>query len=767
MRRFDDHLLLSPSDLNDLLECRHLMALEIARFRGEPVPERTRGAHTEILVRYGEEHEARVLAELEAEGVPVVRIETGAGQGRLREAVEQTRAAMVDGARVIHQAALVAGGVGGYADFLERVDRPSRLGEWSYEVADAKLARTTKPYFLVQLSAYAAMLEELQGLAPEDVIVLLGDGSRDTYRTADFAAYVRALHDRADKLVNAGVGDTYPLPCSHCAICGYRHACEQRRVEDDHLSLVAGLGRDQAVKLEETGVSTLAGLAELPESTKIPRLARDTLAKLRAQAALQLEERVTGQQRYELLPYVPERGFGLLPPPADGDVMFDIEGDPYIGDKGLEYLFGVGWRGADGGSEYRAFWAHDRDQERRSFEELIDFFTEWRAEQPGSHIYHYAAYEEQALKTLAMYHATREDKVDDLLRDGALVDLFRVVRQGVRISKPSYSLKQVEHFYPFERDATVKEAGGSIVAYERWIIKGEDEALEEIEAYNREDCSSTLGLLDWLRELREELIGTGVEVEWRPDPEEPEEQRERMDEETRELRERLQATEDPANELLGELLLYHRREAKPTWWWFFERLKMTDEELRDEDGEAIGGLESDRRVAGRPRLAPGADEVPVQQSKLAVGDDVVEPHLELGADILELDAEAGTLVLKLGPKWQGAPATLADPRRGVPDERAARGAAPDRRLGARSRRGISRCRQPASRRSSADCRGACEQLADGALRRRPGGASGNRPRPQRASDPGAARYREDVLRCADRRRADPPRAAGRRRRAEP
>ena len=207
MRRFDDHLLLSPSDLNDLLECRHLMALEIARFRGEPVPERTRGAHTEILVRYGEEHEARVLAELEAEGVPVVRIETGAGQGRLREAVEQTRAAMVDGARVIHQAALVAGGVGGYADFLERVDRPSRLGEWSYEVADAKLARTTKPYFLVQLSAYAAMLEELQGLAPEDVIVLLGDGSRDTYRTADFAAYVRALHDRADKLVNVGAAD--------------------------------------------------------------------------------------------------------------------------------------------------------------------------------------------------------------------------------------------------------------------------------------------------------------------------------------------------------------------------------------------------------------------------------------------------------------------------------------------------------------------------------------------------------------------------------
>ena len=80
-----------------------------------------------------------------------------------------------------------------------------------------------------------------------------------------------------------------------------------------------------------------------------------------------------------------------------------------------------------------------------------------------------------------MYHATREDEVDDLLRDGALVDLYRVVRQGVRISKPSYSLKKVEDFYWTSATPTVKEAGGSIVAYERWIDQGEDEALEEIE----------------------------------------------------------------------------------------------------------------------------------------------------------------------------------------------------------------------------------------------------------------------------------------------
>src|SRR4051794_3388514 len=61
MRRFHNQPLLSPSDLNDLLECRHLMALKLAAFQGKPGPRPTYGAHTEILVRYGEQHEQAIL----------------------------------------------------------------------------------------------------------------------------------------------------------------------------------------------------------------------------------------------------------------------------------------------------------------------------------------------------------------------------------------------------------------------------------------------------------------------------------------------------------------------------------------------------------------------------------------------------------------------------------------------------------------------------------------------------------------------------------
>src|SRR3954447_17260530 len=655
MRRFHDQPLLSPSDLNDLLECRHLMALKLAAFERRPGPRPTHGAHTEILVRYGEQHEQAILDRFVEEGRSVERIETGRSEAELEAAVAQTLDAMRRGVEVIHQAALVGNGIGGYADFLERGERRSELGYWSYEVSDAKLARITKTYFLVQLSAYAGVLDQLQGHPPEQLAVLLGNGQRDEYRTDDFAAYVRVLRGRAHQTISQGLEETYPLPCSHCGICGYRRACEERRIADDHLSLVAGLRRDHIARLQAGGVPTMTALAELPEATKVARVPRDTLHKLRRQAALQLHERQTGEQVYELLPYQDGYGFGQLPQPAYGDLFFDIEGDPYIGDKGLEYLFGVGWLADDGSEAFQPIWAHDRGQERTAFEALIDFFMGWMADHPGSHIYHYASYEEQALKTLSMWHGTREEEVDQLLRSGALVDLFRVVRQGVRISKHSYSLKQVEWFYwrEREREAKVKEAGGSIVAYERWLQTREQDALDEIALYNAEDVHSTRGLRDWLLELRRELVETGAEVTWRPDPQESEvsEKREAANAETAALRERLRATGETDDDLLAELLLYHRREAKPAWWWYFERRKMSLEDLHDDD-EAIAGLEpcGDEATINRSRLVPM--RFSPQQFKLGPGK-VLDPISDRPVEIVTLNAENGTLELKLGRKAWG------------------------------------------------------------------------------------------------------------------
>lgn len=123
-----------------------------------------------------------------------------------------------------------------------------------------------------------------------------------------------------------------------------------------------------------------------------------------------------------------------------------------------------------------------------------------RAELTG--IYHYAPYEMTALKRLAMKYATREAELDQLLRDKRFVDLYAVVRQGIRASTESYSLKDLEKIYWGKREGEVTNAGDSIVEYERWRELGDQAILDAIERYNEDDCVSTAKLRDWLEGLR-------------------------------------------------------------------------------------------------------------------------------------------------------------------------------------------------------------------------------------------------------------------------
>jgi len=170
-----------------------------------------------------------------------------------------------------------------------------------------------------------------------------------------------------------------------------------------------------------------------PADSKVS-LRQDIFARLREQAELQYRHRLSGEHEYRLLPAVPGRGLALLPRPSEGDVFFDMEGDPFFeAARGLEYLFGIVSL-EDGEPRFRAFWARDRIQEKRAFEELIDFLIGWLGRYPDMHVYHYAHYEPAALRRLMGEHATREDEVDHLLRREVFVDLYRVVEQSVRIS---------------------------------------------------------------------------------------------------------------------------------------------------------------------------------------------------------------------------------------------------------------------------------------------------------------------------------------------
>jgi uncharacterized protein len=686
-RHRDGTLVVSATDLVGYLACDHLTTLELGVVEQLwSKPHERDDPEVRLLQERGEAHERAFLDRLRAEGRDVVELappdpRTPDGY---REAEARTLDAMRAGAGGIYQALLFDGRWLGYADFLLRVERPSELGAWSYEVADTKLARAVKGGAVLQVCVYSDRLARLQGLAPESVHVVTGDGATTTLRLADYAAYYRTVRARFEREVFGGddglrrdpttVG-TYPDPVEHCRVCVWFPVCMDRRRADDHLSLTAGMSRNATATLVAAAVPTLGALGRLDPTVRVPDLNPQTLERVREQARMQLSGREAGHTELDPLweripprPAEPRRGLALLPEPSRLDVFFDIEADPWLDEHGREYLLGV-LSTDGGGTDYRPLWGHSAAEERLAFEHFIDEAIDRLARDPAMHIYHYGGYEAGAIKRLMQRYATREDEVDVLLRGGVLVDLYTVVRQGIRASIESYSLKSVEHLYGFDREGRLTRAGFSVVEYEAWLRDSDPQHLLDLAAYNRDDCLATLGLRDWLEARRVEAILDGWELP-RPIREEgaaPEAlAAAQAATAARVATLRSGLSDDPslrdelgqARWLLASTLDYHRREAKPQWWrWYDLKDKSTLEDLI-EAADAIGGLEYVEDVEWRKKSLVRRYRFPPQDHRFKVGGNPVDPdgHEGKGEDagaVTALDDAVGTIDLLRGPNKLG------------------------------------------------------------------------------------------------------------------
>jgi uncharacterized protein len=649
VRNYKQQLIFSASDLVTFVGCRHATVLD-RRQLDTPVPVTQDDEYLKLLQEKGLEHERGLRDRLRTEGRQVIEIPQ---EGALEDRTARTRQAMLAGAEVIYQGAFFSGRWHGYADFLLRVPGESSLGAYHYEPLDTKLAHGAKPKHVIQLGVYSDLLTEVQGKAPDRLHSVLGTDETVVLPMRDFHYYLAGAKRRFEAFVAALPQDSVGQPCQACALCRWRDRCEGEWESADHLSLVARITGGQIEKLNSAGIATVSQLGALGAGTRIPGVQPATLERLRGQARLQNLKRQDGQVRCELLATEAGRGLERLPQPSPGDLFFDMEGDPLIA-GGLEYLFGFVYE-ENGHAVFKPFWGHTRSEEKSAFEAAMDFIAARLKAFPDAHIYHYAAYEENAFERLAMAHGTREVELDNLLRSKKLVDLYKVVREGIRTSEPAYSIKNLEVFYMPPRDGKVSNATESVVMYEHWRKLQNPELLAQIEDYNRVDCISTLKLRNWILKLRP------AHLSWfagdTPDVEEVERTAERQAAE-----QRMEATiaelmkcsdaERSYRELLGQLLEFHKREAKPEWWFQFTRADMSLEQLI-EDNECIGGLERD---TSQPPFSDKRSIVhtfgfPPQDFKMRKGDRPRRASIarEPVGEIVELDEKAGRIQLKLGP----------------------------------------------------------------------------------------------------------------------
>ncbi|RKR12536.1 TM0106 family RecB-like putative nuclease [Arthrobacter oryzae] len=572
--------------------------------------------HAAVL---GDRHEHKVLAGFVEEFgpwdpaagrgvydvVPADAMDRATLAAKHAESIEALRA----GADVVFQAAFFDGQFHGRSDFLVR--QP----DGSYAVFDTKLARHAKVTALLQLAAYGDQLLKA-GITPDPAVTLvlgatvpLPDGGFDYVRShhklSEILPVFRERRERFLALVTAhrAQPDAVRWDAPGLAACGRCDYCQEQLKATDDLLLVARMNSATRKKLRTEGIRTVR---ELAEAVLVNPNA--SLLRLQDQARMQSGTGASdggvsylkdGEEHSIRFAVLPENTLAELPPPSKGDIFFDFEGDPLwqesaTGVWGLEYLFGVIEAPTGPGlpGVFRPFWAHDREAEKQAFLDFLDYVEKRRRDYPDMHVYHYAAYEKTALRKLSVLHVAGEDVVDEWLREGLLVDLYQTVRNSIRISENSYSIKKLEPLYMGTnlRSGDVKDAGASVVAYAHYCDARDDhrpgqaaEILAGISDYNEYDCLSTLELRNWLLGLARERgirpVGEhaaaasaagdgsadsgGASAE--PDPLEvaltelsgpgaclPEEDRK-------------------AVSMLAAAVSYHRRERKAFWWAHFDR----------------------------------------------------------------------------------------------------------------------------------------------------------------------------------------------------
>ena len=629
MFQINGQFVFAPSDLTNAVQCEFglLRALDVKLGRLEPlavVPD----LMLERAARLGDAHEERVLAQLLARygeydpsahtGVFQVERVLSRDPGVIGAAAAKTLDVLRSGADVVYQAAFLRGRFNGFADFLIR----DRHG--AYAVYDSKLARHAKVTALLQLAAYGdELIAHGIDVAPQ-VFLILGDHTEVGYDLIDLIPVYKERRARLEDIVDQHLdeGGSIVWNDPRVVACGRCDACTAEVEAHRDLLLVANMRSTQRATLMNAGIDTIEELAA--GSSPVDGIRARVLESLRSQAAMQL------RQQGPIAPVLAEvfnpAALAVIPPPDPGDIFFDFEGDPLWSDSdvsvtGLEYLFGV-VEVDTGRPVFRPFWAHDRGQEKQALTDFLTYVESRRVRFPGLHIYHYAAYEKSALLRLAGRYGIGEEIVDTLLRQQVLVDLYSVVRAGVRVSQPSYSLKKLEPLYMGSelRTSEVKSGGESIVAYANYCRLVEagrtaDAALlkAEIADYNEYDCVSTLRLRNWLvghaNDLGVPLTGATID----PD-------REALDDGDPALAARLVAfvedgpplgrtPEQHAIALLAAAVGYHQREQKPFWWGHFDRLASPVEEWADtgdvliaERVEVVAGWSKTGRQNERRRI---------------------------------------------------------------------------------------------------------------------------------------------------------------------
>ncbi|MHB8780353.1 MAG: TM0106 family RecB-like putative nuclease [Candidatus Geothermincolia bacterium] len=456
-----------------LYRCEHALYLD---FFGDPAKKRKPDDALKLLFRKGNEHEAVIASRL---AYPEPEYEMTDWDSGLGATLELMKA----GVPGIYQAVLKNDRYLGKPDLMRRVEVPSELGVWSYEIGDIKSSKKVKAEQVMQVAFYSYLLEQLQGVRPNKGFIILADESEEEFLVDDYHWTLLDCLDEIEEIIS-GDRTTFYQISSACDSCLWNDCCLETALAENDISLIFGLTRNQKKLLANRGITTIADVAKLKvkELATVKGLGQTSLTRMKKQAQVMLQGKQLVLQPAVL-------------PDCDTALYFDMESDPY---SETEYLFGTMLVAGDQDPVFRYFLAKSPDEEESAFSEFMEYIDDLLRTYGPIPIYHYHHYERTHTDKLA----GRYGQVQLLaLAQENMVDLLPIVKGCVVLPLPSYSLKDVARYVGFEWRGEDASASQSVVWYNNYLEDGEERWIDLIIEYNQDDLVATRKVHQWLTSL--------------------------------------------------------------------------------------------------------------------------------------------------------------------------------------------------------------------------------------------------------------------------
>ncbi len=624
MQLLNNKFILSPTDLNKYLNCKHYINLEKKRLKNNQKKISVDSPLFKILSEKGFTHENQYLQFLKKEHKQVIEV---SDKVSFLEREQITLDAVEKSIEVIYQPFIASKNWLAIPDFFVK-----DVSNHEFIVVDTKLKKSLIPEHIYQSVMYALIAQEKFNIIISKAKIISPANQEGKFLEHSFLIknYSSNVKDQMNELEEYLYSDTLsrPIPCTMCKNCEFKDICDEKLLNENSLFVLPNITRLQEKRLREVNIYNIPDL--LNSNTKPVKMAKDTFTKLKLKAELRSKRLNGGQPSYKIMD---KSALKMLPKKSDNDIFFDIEGDPLV-EGGLEYLFGLLIQFKNN-YNFIDVWAHNHEEEKNATKKVILQFYNHCKKNPNAHIYHYNSYEVSALRRLSQKYNTCEFELDELLRAEKFIDLYTIVRKFLITSEKSMSLKDLEIFFIDKRTDTITDAASSIIMYEAWTKTSDNHILDEIKLYNEQDCKSLPKLRDWM----ENTLTEGFENY----------------KDTTHLKEHTDtelsiSTEKSKNENLAiALSQFHEKEDKPYWWSYFDARISNVEDLIP-DSSVLAGLvlkkEQERADENEYKY-----NYPEQDHKFSIGSKVavIVPDSDFGfaGEILFISDENSEVTLKI------------------------------------------------------------------------------------------------------------------------